>query len=53
MTVGEEFTCACGARYVAVRSGPLKLRLRWQRNVFTLPLHVDAVETENREDYDT
>ncbi|QYN39876.1 hypothetical protein K1T35_23415 [Pseudonocardia sp. DSM 110487] len=43
---GEERTCVCGARYVAVRAGVWR-RLHWRRNLFTLPLHLDQPDVED------
>jgi hypothetical protein len=34
---GDEFTCTCRARYVAVRRHWWSRRLRWERNLFLLP----------------
>jgi len=34
---GEEFTCGCGTRWVAVRTRWWSRRLRWERVLFALP----------------
>jgi len=38
---GDEFTCVCGARYVAVRRRWWSRALRWAPVVFALPPHRD------------
>ncbi len=35
--VGQEFTCPCGTRWVAVRTRWWSRRLRWERVLFALP----------------
>ncbi|WP_346273704.1 hypothetical protein [Pseudonocardia sp.] len=39
---GDEFTCGCGIRYVAVRRRRWSRGLRWRRVLFTLPRDAPA-----------
>ncbi len=36
---GDEYRCACGARWVAVRNHWWSRGLRWERLLFALPPH--------------